>query len=308
MLDMDTFLTALYVMVDDFCKAQRPPERRPGRPASLDESEVITLALLGQWGRFGSERAFYRYATRHLRGAFPTLPDYAQFNRLVRHHSPAIDRFFRHLVDALGAHQAPYEALDTTAAPTRNAKRRGRGWLPGLAAIGWSNRLGWFEGFRVLLSATPQGIITGYCYASANINDRTMAESFFALRRAPDPRLETAGAPATGPYVLDRGFEGRRRAKEWLQFYWAQVIYSPSRASREHWPKPWARLLAGLRQVVETVYEKLHDVFRLDRERPHELSGFHARLSAKMALHNFCIWLNQQLDRPLLAFADLIDW
>jgi hypothetical protein len=25
-------------------------------------------------------------------------------------------------------------------------------------------------------------------------------------------------------------------------------------------------------------------------------------------LHNFCIWLNAQLGRPLLAFTDLVDW
>jgi len=31
-------------------------------------------------------------------------------------------------------------------------------------------------------------------------------------------------------------------------------------------------------------------------------------LAAKVALHNFCIWLNRQLGRPDLAFADLIDW
>ena len=34
------------------------------------------------------------------------------------------------------------------------------------------------------------------------------------------------------------------------------------------------------------------------------LEGFQVRLAAKMALHNFCIWLNQQLGRPLLAVAD----
>jgi len=27
-----------------------------------------------------------------------------------------------------------------------------------------------------------------------------------------------------------------------------------------------------------------------------------------MALHNFCIWLNEQLGRPRLAFLDLVDW
>ena len=47
--------------------------------------------------------------------------------------------------------------------------------------------------------------------------------------------------------------------------------------------------------MVETVYDKLFHTFRLDRERPHELDGFQARWAAKIALHNFCIWCNEQL-------------
>ena len=30
MVDTDTFLTTLYVMVEDFCKARFPQRRRPG--------------------------------------------------------------------------------------------------------------------------------------------------------------------------------------------------------------------------------------------------------------------------------------
>ncbi|HEX5912627.1 MAG TPA: hypothetical protein VFY54_05795, partial [Rubrobacter sp.] len=74
MLDVDTFLTTLYVMVDDFCHSQ-PPRRRPGPDAPLCESEVLTLAIFARWSRFASERDFYRYATGHLRDAFPTLPE-----------------------------------------------------------------------------------------------------------------------------------------------------------------------------------------------------------------------------------------
>jgi len=45
MLEVDTFFTALYVMVDDFHKS-RPTERRhPGPDASLCESEIVTLAI-----------------------------------------------------------------------------------------------------------------------------------------------------------------------------------------------------------------------------------------------------------------------
>jgi hypothetical protein len=59
---------------------------------------------------------------------------------------------------------------------------------------------------------------------------------------------------------------------------------------------------------VETVYDKLQYTLRLARERPHDLTGFQARLAANVALHNFCIWFNVQLGRARLAFADLIDW
>ena len=87
MVHVDTFLTTLYVVVDDFCQSRRPPKRKPGSEASLCDSEVITLAIFARWGRFSSERDFYRYARKHLRDAFPALPDRSQFNRLVR--SPA---------------------------------------------------------------------------------------------------------------------------------------------------------------------------------------------------------------------------
>jgi len=68
------------------------------------------------------------------------------------------------------------------------------------------------------------------------------------------------------------------------------------------------RWVARIRQIVESVYEKLFNAFGLWRERPHELQGLRARLAARVALHNFCIWLNDQLGRPRLAFADLLGW
>ena len=93
MYDVDTFLTILYVTVDEFIKRQPAPVPRPGPAAALSKSEVITLALFSQWRQFESERAFYRYAVRHLHPAFPTLPDRSQFNRLLRTHHDAIVAF-----------------------------------------------------------------------------------------------------------------------------------------------------------------------------------------------------------------------
>ena len=84
MVDVDTFLTTLSVLVEDLCTAALPPEHRPGPQATLGRSEVVTLALFEQWQGFGSERGFYRYAQRHFRTAFLSLPTREQFNRQVR--------------------------------------------------------------------------------------------------------------------------------------------------------------------------------------------------------------------------------
>src|SRR3954453_13778772 len=142
MVDVDTFLTTLYVMVDDFCTLALPPEPHPGPQAALSRSEVVTLALFGQWQGFGSERGCYRYAQRHLRAAFPSLPAREQYNGQPRQQHTALVAFFLHLVQLLAAQRCAYKALDSSRVPTRDGKRRGAGWLPGLADIGWSNRLG----------------------------------------------------------------------------------------------------------------------------------------------------------------------
>lgn len=308
MVDADTFLTALYVMADDFFKAALAPEKGPGPNASLTRSEVVTLAIFGQWTRFGSERDFYRYAKHRLRAAFPTLPDRSQFNRLLRRHCEAINAFFLHLADVMQARRCPYQALDSSGVPTRDAKRRGAGWLPGQADIGWSNRLGWYEGFHLLISVSPQGVITGFSFAPASTKDQMLAEDFFAFRHRPHPRLPSLGLPALGEYIVDKGFEGKTHHQRWFLEYGARVVCPPKRNSKHPWPKELRRWLAGRRQIVETVFDKLHNTFRLGRERPHHLNGFQARLAAKVSLHNFCIWFNTHLGRPPLAVADLLDW
>ncbi len=307
MLDVDTFLTTLYVMADDFCHSQ-PPKRRPGPEASLSESETLTLAIFARWSRFASERDFYRYAETNLRDAFPTLPDRSQFNRLVRACTELIEAFVLHLVSLLDARKHPYQALDSSAMPIRDCKRRGHGWLAGYADIGWSNSLGWYEGFCLLAAVDPTGVITGFCFGAASTADQQMAETFFAVRARANPKLISVGSICSGPYVADKGFEGAENHRRWRDCYGVRLIHPPKRNSRKPWSKRLRRWVAGIRQVVESVYDKLFNTFGLWRERPHDLQGLRARLASRVALHNFCIWLNDQLGRPRLNFADLMGW
>jgi hypothetical protein len=295
-------------MVDDFCKSELTPERRPGPEASLSRSEVVTLVIFGQWSRFRNQRDFYRFAEKRLRPAFPSLPHRSQYNRLARQHRSAIVAFFRSLVELLEARHTPYEILDTSGVPVRNVKRRGNGWLAGMANIGWCTRLGWFNGFRLLLASNPEGAITGFGFGQGSAKEQPLAETMLALRQQADPAIASVGRPALGPYVVDTGFEGVDNHRRWRIHYKADIICKPKSNSKKAWPKAWRRWLHSIRQMVETVYANLIEYFRLDKERPHDITGFQTNLAAKMALHNFCIWLNKQLGRAPLAFADLLGW
>jgi hypothetical protein len=307
MIDIDTFLTTLYVMVDDFCKSH-PARKRPGPEASLSRSEVLTLALFSQWSRFASQQDFYRYADRHLRAAFPCLPNRSQFNRLLRHAHADLVAFFGFLAELQRPALGTCEILDSAGIAVRNPKRRGAGWLPGTADIGWCTRLGWYEGVHLLTAVQPDGVITGFGFGPATARDQRLAETFLALRAQAPTLLPSVGTPARGPYLADKGFQGMGGHGRWCLPAGVELICPPQRKSCHPWPKKLRRWFAGLRQMVETVHEKLFNAFRLERERPHTLDGLHAILAAKAALHNFCIWLNGQLGRPPLAFADLIDW
>ena len=192
--------------------------------------------------------------------------------------------------------------------PIRNCKRRGHGWLAGNADIGWSNSIGWYEGFSLLTSVDPTGAITGFCFGAASTADQQMAETFFATRAYPNERLISVGSASSGPYMTDKGFEGAENHLKWLHHYGARVIHPPKRNSKKPWSKRLRRWVVSIRQIVESTYDKLFNTFGLWRERPHELEGLRARLAARMALHDFCIWLNDQLGRPRLAFADLLGW
>lgn len=308
MLSLDTFLTILYVTIDDFCLQQAPIQRRPGRPTSLEASEVITLALLSQLWCFRSERDFYRYAQRHLKTAFPNLPDRAQLNRLMRKHWQLLVAFWQQGVDELQAQAVLYEILDTVPIPVRNIKRRGRGWLAGQANIGWSTRLGWYNGFHGLIAVTPKGLITGFAFSEASAKDQPMASTFLALRCGALTGLPTTGRFRRAYYLADSGFEGKEFVPLWKEQFGAQFVVIPPRSRPGPWPKLWRKWLISLRQIVETVYDKLVNWFGLGSDRNHTLSGFQLRFAAKVALHNFLISLNLLAGREPLRFADLVGW
>ena len=316
MLDIDTFLTTLYTAVDDFCLQSPFPEpSRTGPAPSLSRSEVVTLAIFGQLARFSSERDFFRFAQSRLTHLFPTLPDRSQFNRLQIRHETAIRAFGLHQAHTLANRDVPaYECLDRVGVQTRWSGRRGVGWVDDYADKGTCSRLGWFHGFSLLTAVSDAGYLTGWAFGPASISDQPAADAFLRARHAQNTRLPSVGLTVGGGYyLLDKGFTGAKWHARWREELGVLPICAPQKVNKDNpgraaWPKPWRIWLSSLRQIIETVHEKLLNFCRLHSERPHDLAGFTARLSAKAALHNFCFWINKQIGREGLEFAELIAW
>src|SRR5215212_9989984 len=184
MMDLDSFLVSLYVLVDDWWKADHPSTapRKPGRPALLSESEVLTLAILAQWPRFRSERDFWRFAWAHLRPYFPMLCSQGQLNRRVRALEPELRFLQRALAEELSEPSAVYRLMDTTLIPAIVRVRASRkGLFGGQASFGGSaSKTEWVYGFKVALVVDPEGVITAFGLAAAASEERPIGDALVA--------------------------------------------------------------------------------------------------------------------------------
>jgi DDE family transposase len=317
--DFETFIITVYDLVDTAVRQYLPAQpRRRGRRPALTRSEVLTLALLAQLGRFSSERDFCRFARQRLRPFFPRLPHRSQLHRAFRRAEPTLAALSHHWAELLDAGTAAYECLDGTGVSLRSNGRRTAA-LPAFMARGRATRLGWFVGCRLLVATTPTGVITGWAVSPGNRHDSALATALLA-ERAPDapatpPTPEPAaddivtrtGASHPPRYLADAAFAGAKLSQRWAT-YAADVAAPPQPKTRAQWTPTQRQEHASARQIVETVIERVLRGLRLERDRPRTQAGCVSRLSAKMALHNACILWNRHTGHPDLAFASVIGW
>jgi hypothetical protein len=295
-VDLDSFLVSLYVTVDDWWRATHAPTpRRPGRPALLADSEVLTLAILAQWPRFRSERDFWRFADAHLRSYFPSLCTQGQFNRRVRALEPEMRALQRAFALGLARPSAVYRVLDTTLLPAMVRVRASRkGLFCGQASFGRSaSKTEWVYGFKVALVVDPEGVVSAFGLAPAASDERPIGEALIA------EDLHDA-------YLADKGFTGLEWERRWLQEYGALVAATPYDDSRRAWSKADRRWASGKRQIIEGVIGQLKDFFSLERHRAKTLGGLLTRLAAKVAAYTCAQRINCSLGRPLRHLADLL--
>jgi len=330
-VDRDTFLTALYTVIDDLYQAaiaaHKPPRR--GCAPQVSDSEVLTLLLGAQWLGW-SERQLLAYAQAYWTSYFPRLLSQSAFNRRSRDLGGVCVALAQQVAQQLGPHLAPYEVVDGLPVPLERICRGQRHRLfADLAAVGrgGSDRQ-WYYGVKLLVVAQPDGVISGFVLGPANTEERWLVEALLCWRT--DRRREPWG-PAdlppshrpgggyvgpTGPiwpragvgpaapayYVADRGAAGQVWQTHWASAYQARVLTPRDYAACDRLPR---REHQQRRQVIETVGDHLTQTFHLVFPRARTPAGLLTRIAAKLAAFNCGIWINRLLGRPDFAFATL---
>ena len=134
---------------------------------------------------------------------------------------------------------------------------------------------------------------------------RTYKQRFIPSPESFSPAL-TAGRDRSLTILTDGGFSGKRRINHWRLEYDARVIAPRASNIKGDKPGKTMRWLRKHRQIIETVFARLVQNFRLHRINAHSENGMLARIAAKMAAYNIGVLFNRRCGRPDGAMATLI--
>lgn len=309
----------------------------------MSDSEILTVALAGMWHSgtpWRSERGVVRWMLKHGRSYFPSMVRRSAFNERVRRLWGAFLRLQQYLAECLidGLHDG-YEVADCVPVPAYSNGQAARESQHAL----WDSEKGlggtrgkWYHGHKLLLMVHDCGAVTGFVTAPANVQDRWLLNTALAYRAGLTEGLEppqnthqskadrpglpfvecfafspsaAAGCAQTDCIIADKGFNAARWAEHWLVCYQARVITVPPPNTPEYkaWNRSWRRILASLRQVIETVNSVLTSTFPLNYLRARSAWGRLTRLCIVLADYNLGLWLNRCLHRPAFALETLID-
>ena len=177
--DLDTLLTALYVLIDDH--VLEPGPRRPGHPKKLSDAELVCLATAQVLGA-RSEHHWLRLCYGRLGHLFPYLPKQPGYHKRVKAAAPLLAAVMDHLARQCPSWHDQVRLIDATPLPcgaSRETVKRSE--LAGWAGYGYcAAHSRWYWGLKLYLITTPDGMPVAWCLASPQTGEREVAAGLLA--------------------------------------------------------------------------------------------------------------------------------
>jgi len=284
MLATELLFVCVCCLVDDAIKADvLSIPRRPGPAPACTDAELLTIALVRHLRGRRSENGFVAEVRRDWPHLFPHLPDQPEVNRRTRWLWGAFEQL--RAACAAAVPPDPVQQIDTSALPVKHPSRvRGPDqWTgPGNDLAARFGRDGahaeWFYGFRLAIRTDlGRRLVRAWSVVPAAVDERQIGTDLVA-----------GDAASIDALLLDKGFTGIRFAAEMASSE-IDVIIPPTRNQRSTMPKPLQRMIARLRNRVETSFKEITDQMELARHGAHTFEGLLTRTVATLAAHTLLL-------------------
>ena len=286
--DFDDFCTWMFVLIDDIWQLIGPLYRRPGPPSACSESELLTMALVGEcreWDKQTNLLAEWQN-DRHL---FPVIPERTRFNRRRRHLMAAINQLRQMVLRVLDVAQDGQCVIDSLPVPVVQfhlVPSSSGNWAAHGATFGrCATKKQTIYGYRLHLLITVGGAIVDFELTAANADEREAACDLLETRHD----LLVIG---------DKGYSSAPLAEELWRQRRIRLLTLPRVNHQQQVPSAVRQLINQVRQIIETVNGQLTEQFGIETNHAHSFWGLCARLYTKLTAHTMCLYLNRLLGNP----------
>jgi Transposase DDE domain len=293
--DLDTLLTALYVLIDDHVIPSG--QRGPGRPKKLSDAELVCLAVAQVLLGARSEHHWLRMCYGRLGHLFPYLPHQPGYHKRVKAAAPLICQATMYLAALCPSWADGLRLIDATPVPcgtSRQTVRRSE--LAGWANYGYcAAHSRWYWGLKLYLLTTPEGMPVAWCLADPKLGEREVAQDLLGHAR------DTAALRPGMIVLADKGLAGR----EMERYAADQIHVLLARPDRKDEPRRFGTL-GGMRQWIESVNDTLKGQLDLERHGARTPAGIFTRIAQRLLALAAAIWHNWRIGtndkRSLIAY------
>jgi hypothetical protein len=114
--DFDDLCLYMYIVVDDIWKKIAPLFKRPGPEPTCSDSELITMALVGECRGWDMETEMLSHWQEHLE-LFPHIPSQSRFNRRRRYLHLGFNQIRKAVLYSLDLAQDKHCVIDSMPIP-----------------------------------------------------------------------------------------------------------------------------------------------------------------------------------------------
>lgn len=290
-VDLNTFIVAVFCLIDDRIKDRRI--RRRGPAPKLSDSEVLTMEIVGEFLGIDTDKAIFLFFRRHYAEWFPALCTVHRttFARQAANLWAIKEMLWKHLLGRV-RFDARVSLIDSFPVPTCHFARAYRcRRLAEESAFGYDEMSKQtFYGLRAHLRVCWPGIVVEMDLAPANVHDLRLAEEL----------LEGA---QEGWVLGDRNYWSpelaERLGEEGLSLL---APYKSKKREGKRWPS-W---LVRKRRRIETVISQITERYRAKRVWARDRWHLTSRWLRKVLSHTMAVYFCQQIGLSPLRFAELL--